>query len=85
MEVLDGGVGTRDLDVAVEDDAPRVELLAVVHDDRTGLLDHGEHHDGAQRPPRRQRHVRERLQDTSANKTCVKLQSVLAAFCHNPR
>ena len=54
--------GDVDFYVAVDDDAPRVELLSIVHDNRTGLLDDGEYHDAAQSSAHRQRHVRERPQ-----------------------
>ena len=55
--MLNGTIGPFDLHMTIEDDGPRVEFLALVHDDGTHLLDHGEHHDGAQRPAYCQRHV----------------------------
>ena len=52
----------RDLHLAVENDRPGVQLLAVLHHDRPGLLDDGKHHDGGQRAARRQSHVGKRLE-----------------------
>ena len=75
VQVLDGGVGPLDLDVPVEDDRPRVELLSVVHNDCVCLLDDCEHHDGAQGAPGRQRHVGERL--WSRSKICYSQQWLL--------
>ena len=53
VEMFNGSVGTGDLHVSVEYNAPRVELFSVVHDDGSRLLHHREHHDGAQRSSRR--------------------------------
>ena len=47
VEMLYGSVGAGDLHVSVQYNAPRVELLSVVHDDGSSLLHHSEHHDGA--------------------------------------
>ena len=50
------------LHLAVDDDGPGVQLLAVRHDDGAGLLHNSKDHGGHQGPPHRQRHVREGLQ-----------------------
>lgn len=50
-------VAAVDLDVPVDDDGPRVQLLPVVHDHGPGLLHYGKDHDSAEGPPDGQRHV----------------------------
>lgn len=62
VQLIRNAVGVLDLDVAVDQHAPRVQLFAIVHHHGAGLLDDCEHHDAAQRPAHGQRHVGERLQ-----------------------
>lgn len=62
VQLIRNAVSVLDLDVAVDQHAPRVQLLAVIHHHGAGLLDDREHHDAAQRPAHGQRHVGERLQ-----------------------
>ena len=51
-----------DFDLAVENHAPRIQFLAVVHHNRVGLLDRRKDHRAAQRMARCHRQVTERLQ-----------------------
>ena len=47
-------------DVPVNDDRPRVEFFAVVHDDSAGLFHDGKDHHSTQGPSHREGHVGER-------------------------
>jgi len=62
LELFNAAVATYDFDMTVENDAPRVQLLSVAHDDRVSLIDCCEHHRGAQTTARCHRHVAECLQ-----------------------
>lgn len=62
MQLLDLAVTVLDLDGAVYEHAPAVELLAVIQNDHSGSLDHRENHHGTKRPPHRQSHIRKGLQ-----------------------
>ena len=61
VELLRGGVRPNYLAVAVEENGPGVELLAVRHHDGVRLVDDDKVHDGAEGMSRRQRHVVECL------------------------
>lgn len=62
LQLLLGAVAVLDLHMAVDQNAPRVQLFAVVHHHCAGLLDDGEHHHRAEGAPHRQRHVGEGAQ-----------------------
>ena len=61
VQQLHVALGTRHFHAPVENHAPRVQFLAVVHHRRARLFHVREHHTGAQGPTHRQRHVGEGL------------------------
>jgi len=62
LELFDETVASSDFNVAVENDTPRVQFLAVVHHDRVRLAHRRKDHRAAQRVTHRHRQVAERLQ-----------------------
>ena len=57
-----GAPSVVDLNLAVDNDRPRVELLIIIHDDGASLLDDSEYHDGAKSPPHTHSEMLEGLQ-----------------------
>ena len=66
MQQLDVAFRTSHFHATVENHAPGVQLLAIVHHHRTGFFHVGKHHASAQGTAHRERHVGEGLQIESS-------------------
>lgn len=59
MKLFDVAVRMLDLDVAIDQHAPRVQFFPVIHYNGVRFFDDGKHHDGAEGSSHSQSHISE--------------------------